>query len=452
MKKTLQAAIAALAVFGLGACSRPAKPAATPTARPAATRPASPTATAFVPTAAPPGATATAHIPPTIEGFEQALQQAIAGRNLAGMAALMGDPFTIALWQSEGTGLAPADGAQQLANNYLGAGAVLTFDKPDGAELARLLKGADPRTMWGPGVKVASVILSQGWGADGKSIAFLVVAQRADGRFYWHGVLLAGAELLATPAPPTATPKPAGPAITSFACTLANLGTGKRATFTWATTGASKATIQCQTSMRSPVVKEVPPTGTTTIDLPETYTPNPTMVLVASDAQGRTARKEIRVDWPCRTGYFFPNGPGCPAGDPLTGQAGFQPFQNGRMVWLKELKSGDTVLPNQIIVLYNDGHWARFDDSWQENQPETDPSIVAPEGLIQPKRGFGKLWRSNQEVRNKLGWATVEEKPYVATYQWRLVEAPPAVVFLRTMDNQVVELSGERDGTWKPVP
>gem|GEM_PF-3498481 len=452
MKKTLPVVVVALAVLGLAACGRAgARPTATLAPKPAATRPLVPSATPVPPTAPAP-ATATAQPPATLEALEQAVEETIAERDLERMASLMGDPFTIAFWQSEGNGLAPADAARQLSNEYLAANATLVFDKPATTELTRILKGTDPRTMWGPGVKVASVILSQGWGQDGKSIAFLILAQRADGRFYWHGVLFAGAELLAAKPAPSATPKPAGPAIVSFTCSLADQGTGKRATFKWSTTGATGATIYCQTSPSSPVTRQVPPNGTTTIDLPETYVPYPAMVLVASDGQGHTARKEIKADWPCRYGYFFPNGPGCPAGDPLTSQAGFQAFQNGRMVWLRELKSGDTVTPNQIIVLYNDGHWARFDDTWQEGQPETDPSIVAPEGLIQPKRGFGKLWRSNADVRNRLGWATVEEKPYVATYQWRLVEAPPPVAFLRTMEGQVVELTGERDGTWRALP
>jgi len=451
--KTLRTALVALLALALAACGRAGTPpSATPTLRPAATRTSAPPPTATRPTAAPPTTTPAPAPPLTAEEFEAALQQAVVERDPARMASLMGDPFTIAFWQSEGSGLAPADAAQQLATEGLAAGGVLTFDKPAPAELTRILKGTDPRTMWGPGVKVASVILSQGWGQDGKSIAFLIVAQRADGRYYWHGVLLAAASLLATPAAPTATPKPAGPTITSFTCTLADQGTGKRATFTWATSGATGATIYCQTSPSSPVTRQVPPSGTVTIDLPQTFVPYPTMVLVASDGQGHTARKELKADWPCRYGYFFANGPGCPAGDPMTSQAGYQPFQNGRMVWLKELKNGNTVTPNQIIVLYNDGRWARFDDTWQEGQPEIDPGIVAPEGLMQPKRGFGKLWRSNADVRNRLGWATVEEKPYIATYQWRLVEAPPPVLFLRTMENQVIELTGEREGTWRALP
>jgi len=452
MKKALQTVVVALVALGLAACRREgAPPTATPAPKPAPTRTVAPLATAVPPTAA---STPTPTAEPTLsaEAFEAAVEQAIVEHDLGRMAALMGDPFTIAFWQAEGNGLAPADAARQLANDYLAANGVLTFEKPAAADLIRILKGTDPRTMWGPGVKVASVILSQGWGRDGKSIAFLILAQRADGRLYWHSVLFAGADLLAAKPAPSTTPKPAGPTITSFTCTLADVGTGRRATFTWATAGATSVTISCGTSPSSPVTKQVPPSGTTTIDLPQTYVPYPTMVLVASDGQGHTARKEIKADWPCRYGYFFPNGPGCPAGDPLTSQAGFQPFENGRMVWLKEWKGSAAAAANQIIVLYNDGHWARFDDTWQEGQPETDPGIVAPAGLIQPKRGFGKLWRSNADVRNGLGWATAEEKPYTATYQWRLVEAPPPVVFLRTMDNQVVELTGDRDGAWKALP
>ena len=58
-----------------------------------------------------------------------------------------------------------------------------------------------------------------------------------------------------------------------------------------------------------------------------------------------------------------------------------------------------------------------MEDHWQEGQPESDPSMVAPPDLIQPIRGFGLAWRSNGEIRNALGWAITEESGYTGTWQ-----------------------------------
>ena len=40
---------------------------------------------------------------------------------------------------------------------------------------------------------------------------------------------------------------------------------------------------------------------------------------------------------------------------------------------------------------------------------ETDPNLVPPNDLIQPKRGFGKIWRTIPGIQDALGWATTPE-------------------------------------------
>jgi hypothetical protein len=37
--------------------------------------------------------------------------------------------------------------------------------------------------------------------------------------------------------------------------------------------------------------------------------------------------------------------------------------------------------------------------------------------LIQPVRGFGLVWRSNQPIRDALGWATLSEAQYDGFWQ-----------------------------------
>jgi hypothetical protein len=89
--------------------------------------------------------------------------------------------------------------------------------------------------------------------------------------------------------------------------------------------------------------------------------------------------------------------------------AGEESFQGGYMFWRQ-----DTLT---VYVLYNNGTWQSFPDTWTSAEPEWDPSIVAPPGYYQPKRGFGKVWRNNAGVRNALGWGLNEERGFTASVQ-----------------------------------
>lgn len=250
-------------------------------------------------------------------------------------------------------------------------------------------------------------------------------------------------------AEPTATPEP-GLAVVSFACEIADIPTGKRVTFTWQTTGATSARIVSGTSIRFPQIWEVAPSGTLAVDLSTTYYANPAMTLIASDGAGHEVQYKCTVAWPCAYSYFFPNGPAaCPHWEATTSPAADGAFQHGRMVWLQEIRAGSTAINNQILVLYEDGSWVQFDDTWSEGQPESDPGIVPPAGLYQPIRGFGKLWRDNAAVRDKLGWALAPEQGYTATWQWQMRESLPSVAYVRTVGNQVIELAGQRGGNWR---
>jgi hypothetical protein len=71
-----------------------------------------------------------------------------------------------------------------------------------------------------------------------------------------------------------------------------------------------------------------------------------------------------------------------------------------------------------IYVLNNDGTWAGYPDGWKEGDPADDPALVAPQGLQQPARGFGKVWRENLGGPNApLGWAVEKEQGVEARAQ-----------------------------------
>ena len=115
----------------------------------------------------------------------------------------------------------------------------------------------------------------------------------------------------------------------------------------------------------------------------------------------------------------------------------YQPFELGMMFWHGE--------QHVIFVLQQDGTWASYEDTWAEGQPDRDPALVAPEGLYQPVRGFGKLWR---EVLGGdeawIGWATAEEEGAIAVMQ-SFVQG----LAIKGSNEVVYVLYG--DGTWRSV-
>ncbi|WP_119065370.1 hypothetical protein [Aggregatilinea lenta] len=99
---------------------------------------------------------------------------------------------------------------------------------------------------------------------------------------------------------------------------------------------------------------------------------------------------------------------GCALSGALSLQLAGQSFERGQMLWR------DT---HQIYALASSGQFWQVGDSWTEGMPADDPAFAAPEGRVQPVRGFGLVWRSNQAIRDALGWGTGGETPYSATWQ-----------------------------------
>ncbi len=83
-------------------------------------------------------------------------------------------------------------------------------------------------------------------------------------------------------------------------------------------------------------------------------------------------------------------------------QSAYQPFERGFMVWTSRLGWYEQ---RAIYALFNDGAYRRYDDTWQEGVDPESGGEQPPEGLLEPARGFGKVWRSNPDVRAALGWA-----------------------------------------------
>ena len=100
-------------------------------------------------------------------------------------------------------------------------------------------------------------------------------------------------------------------------------------------------------------------------------------------------------------------GIGCAlAAAPLAVGDAYQPFQNGVMIWVASVGTGATPA---IYALYNNGTYQRFNDTWQEGVDPASGGMAPPPGLVEPVRGFGKVWRDNASARDGLGWALTGE-------------------------------------------
>ena len=100
---------------------------------------------------------------------------------------------------------------------------------------------------------------------------------------------------------------------------------------------------------------------------------------------------------------------GCPVESEKSTWSAEETFVGGYMFWRQDLLL--------IYAVYGDGTWQSFADTWDNSQIEEDPTIVPPSGFYQPKRGFGKVWREQSGVRDKLSWATAPERGFAASWQ-----------------------------------
>ncbi|GAB4554402.1 MAG: hypothetical protein OHK0023_24480 [Anaerolineae bacterium] len=138
-----------------------------------------------------------------------------------------------------------------------------------------------------------------------------------------------------------------------------------------------------------------------------------------------------------------------------------QNFQNGYMFWISTRRV--------LWVLINDpgkpntGEWRVYQDTFAEGEPEFDPQLIPPsETLYQPRRGFGKLWRTTPGLRDLLGWATTPEFALNTAYVYQpggVIDPNgkyvpgPGKHFVTTLGRETFALieSAEGFGRWERV-
>ena len=151
------------------------------------------TETASAPNASPTSDTASPTLSAQVgtETYTRALAAALQGKNFDALKSMMGDPFTIGYWLSEGKQTA-RDEAWNTMKTWIAPANEIIIDIAGKTDQTALLNGTNPLGMWNPNVKVVNSVYVKGLGETGKDEALLIIAQRDDKSLYWYGMLYAG--------------------------------------------------------------------------------------------------------------------------------------------------------------------------------------------------------------------------------------------------------------------
>ncbi len=100
---------------------------------------------------------------------------------------------------------------------------------------------------------------------------------------------------------------------------------------------------------------------------------------------------------------------GCALAPALSEAVGFNEFGPGPefnkfMLWLS--------WEDQIYTLFPNGVWRAAVDDWTEDMPDfsCNPLAGEPSSPPLPRRGFGKVWCDDPDVRDRMGTISVEER------------------------------------------
>lgn len=208
---------------------------------------------------------------------------------------------------------------------------------------------------------------------------------------------------------------PAEPSILSFTSDKTITDLGDMIALTWTSINGMGATLyHVQPSGQLGTWWEVDPNGSFTYEIATNeYNATRFLLFVYADSE-IYAQAELAVTLNCLDEWFFDSPPDvCPSAAPLISDAAEQQFEHGSMIWIKE--------EDVILVLFDDEifspKWLAFSDDWNDGDMVEDPAIDPPDGYYEPERGFGLVWREQEAVRDRLGWALVPEVGYETAVQ-----------------------------------
>lgn len=242
-----------------------------------------------------------------------------------------------------------------------------------------------------------------------------------------------------------------GPLIHYFRANVDVADPGDTIQLEWASSGAVSTTLM-RIERGGPIAEfwDVEPTGVFTYTISEAAREFVTFSLFVVNAEGESAGAGVTVRLTCPDTWFFEPAPdGCPGGPARFTNGAEQPFEHGYMVWVED---GWTAGQAAIYVLFegedSDGSWALYPDTWVEGETICNAGSPPP-GLLQPERGFGKLWCTEPGVRDWLGWATEAETGYETAVQ-RDSAPKYSTFYVRASDDNVWKLLPERSG-WEKI-
>lgn len=99
---------------------------------------------------------------------------------------------------------------------------------------------------------------------------------------------------------------------------------------------------------------------------------------------------------------------GCPVSEQMGVQGEEMYFEHGHMI-----ARPDVTLIYVFLERNQAQGWGAYVDTFQPSDPDSDANVIVPTPapgeplLVQPTGRFGKLWRENAWLREKLGWAVV---------------------------------------------
>jgi len=207
--------------------------------------------------------------------------------------------------------------------------------------------------------------------------------------------------------PPTPTSVAGAPVIQSFTADRESIVEGETVNVTWQATGGTEAYIMWMGSagLMDGLGDLDPDNGTAAI-APRSGGP---VILQVRNSVG-TTESTLALTIACANAWVSELAAAMEGKCPHPAEIGWaaqQPFERGFMLWLQ---------PSNAIYVFFDNYGGQsyrvYTDNFKEGDPESDPSLTPPAGLLQPVRGFGLVWRTNSEVRDNLGWATAPESGF----------------------------------------
>ncbi len=253
-----------------------------------------------------------------------------------------------------------------------------------------------------------------------------------------------------TQAPFTVTPtaplfEPGSLQIEYFTTDASSLTPGDTFTLFWSAKGVDKAVIyRLDADGKRGQLWNVSRAGSLKVTV-RTEDKDVAQFLLSIGDSDNHVEQTLAVPIKCTEGWFFdPQPGGCAPSAPVISAEVEQTFERGLMIWVQA--------ESRVYVLFNDSQqpsWTYYPDEFKDGDPESDPSLSPPPGLLQPIRGFGLVWRTREKVRSRLGWATSAEAPFDGTLQGDAT-VDGGVMYLRAKDSNVLELS-DKGASWKLI-